>query len=74
MKNKLSFSRFIIIFLLVSIPLVFLSSLLNVMSYTNMITEVYTNANSTATTGAIQRINYSMSFGKTIEKFYGLED
>ena len=45
MKNKLSFSRFIIIFLLVSIPLVFLSSLLNVMSYTNMITEVYTNAN-----------------------------
>lgn len=74
MKNKLSFSRFLIIFLLVSIPLVFLSSLLNVMSYTNMITEVYVNANSTATTGAIQRINYSMSFGKTIEKFYGLED
>lgn len=74
MKNKLSFSRFLVIFLLVSIPLVFLSSLLNVMSYTNMITEVYVNANSTATTGAIQRINYSMSFGKTIEKFYGLED
>lgn len=74
MKKKLSYSRFLVIFILVSIPLVFLSSLLNVMSYSNMITEVYTNANLTSTSGAIQRINYSMSFGKTIEKFYGLED
>ena len=74
MKKKLSYYRFLVIFILVSIPLVFLSSLLNVMSYSNMITEVYTNANLTSTSGAIQRINYSMSFGKTIEKFYGLED
>ena len=74
MKKKLSYSRFLVIFILVSIPLIFLSSLLNVMSYSNMITEVYTNANLTSTSGAIQRINYSMSFGKTIEKFYGLED
>lgn len=74
MNNKLSYSRFLIIFIVVAVPLVFLSSVLNVMSYSNMITEVYVNANSTSTIGTVQRINYSLSFGKTIEKFYGLED
>lgn len=74
MSSKLSYSRFLMIFIVVAIPLVFLSSILNVMSYSNMITEVYVNANSTSTIGTVQRIDYSLSFGKTIEKFYGLED
>lgn len=67
MNKKLSYSRFLVIFILVSIPLVFLSSLLNVMSYSNMITEVYTNENLTSTSGAIQRINFSIVLPKLIE-------
>ncbi len=74
MKNKFTYSRFLMFFLSISIPVIFISFALNIMSYMNMVTEIYTNANATSTTGVIQKINYSISFGKSLEKFYGLED
>lgn len=74
MKNKFTYSKFLMLFLSISIPVIIISFVLNIMSYMNMVTEVYTNANSTSTSGVIQKINHSISFGKSLEKFYGLED
>ena len=74
MKNTFLYSKFLLLLLSISVPLIALASLLNVMSYSNMVTEVYANANSVNASSAIQQINYSLSFGKSIEKFYDLKN
>ncbi len=74
MKNTFLYSKFLLLLLSISVPLIALASLLNVMSYSNMVTEVYANASSVNTSSAIQQINYSLSFGKSIEKFYDLNN
>ena len=74
MKNTFLYSKFLLLLLSISVPLIALASLLNIMSYSNMVTEVYANANSVNASSAIQQINYSLSFGKSIEKFYDLKN
>ncbi|MDQ5984068.1 MAG: hypothetical protein RUMPE_01100 [Eubacteriales bacterium SKADARSKE-1] len=49
------------------------SSILNVMSYQKLTTEVYTDASNLSVTGIRNNIQYSTSFGKPIERFYGID-
>lgn len=49
------------------------STMLNVMSYQRMIAETYVHESNLNTVGMIRKLNYALSFGKPLEKFYGLE-
>lgn len=71
--KKFNYSRFLMIFLVVLIPISILSVALNTMSYRNMLIKTYVDSNIKVTTDTIQKINYSMQFGKSLERFYGLE-
>ena len=49
------------------------SSVLNVMSFNKITNEVYSNASRLSVTGPLNNIKYSVSFGKPIEKFFGMK-
>ncbi len=72
MKNKNK--KLIPIIVGMGIPLLILATLLNVMSYRRMIAETFVHSCNLNTSGAVRKINYAISFGKSVDKFYGLED
>lgn len=77
MKNILNIKalwlKFLGLIIALFIPLIVFSSILNVMQFRGTVCEVYVNANNLNATGAVQKIDYSLNFGKSINKFYGLD-
>lgn len=67
------FINFVILIMLIFSFVTAFSSVLNVMSYSKLTNQIYTNANKLISTSSLNRIEYSLSFGKPIEKFYGMK-
>lgn len=62
-----------VIILVMSIVLMLFSAVLNVMSYRRMLAESYVHAGNLNTVGIVRKLDYAISFGKPINKFYGLD-
>ena len=73
-KNSILALKFVVLVLSIFTVVTTFSSLLNVMSYQKLTTEVYANASNLSVTGTRNNIQYATSFGKPIEKFYGIND
>lgn len=71
---KVKKKKIISIVLMMFLPLMIFSNILNVMSYRRMTAETYVHASNLNTIGGIRKINYAISFGKRLDKFYGLEN
>jgi len=67
------FLNFVSLVMLIFIFVTAFSSILNIMSYNKLMNQIYTNANKLISTSSLNRIEYSLSFGKPIEKFYGMK-
>lgn len=75
-KQKTSrrlFINFVSLVMLIFAFVTAFSSILNIMSYNKLMNQIYTNANKLISTSSLNRIEYSLSFGKLIEKFYGMK-
>ena len=72
-KSIAPFINFVILVMLIFSFVTAFSSILNVMSYNKLTNQIYTNANKLISTSSLNRIEYSLSFGKPIEKFYGMK-
>ena len=72
--KKLNYSRLLITFLIVLIPISIVSVALNTVQYRSMLIKTYVDFNVKITTNATRKIDYSMAFGKSLENFYGLND
>lgn len=78
LKEKLKkeigpFINFVILIMIIFSFVTAFSSILNIMSYNKLTNQIYTNANKLISTSSFNRIEYSLSFGKPIEKFYGMK-
>ena len=72
-KVFLPFINFMFLIMLIFSFVTAFSSILNIMSYSKLTNQIYTNANKLISTSSLNRIEYSLSFGKPIEKFYGMK-
>jgi len=63
----------ILIIMSMGICFLLFSAALNVMSYRRMIAETYVHESNLNTVGIVRKLNYALSFGKPLDKFYGLE-
>jgi predicted MFS family arabinose efflux permease len=71
MKKKILFS------LIVSITLaglLALTSVLNIVSFTNNYTQSTAANNAIVTSGVVSKLEYSLKYGKSLENYYGIED
>lgn len=70
---KISRKKMIFIVGVMSIALLAFSTVLNVMSFRKMQAETYVHAENLNTVSIVRKINYAISFGKPLDKFYGLD-
>lgn len=61
------------IVVLISIPLMVFSIVLNTMSHRRMLAESYVHASNLNTIGIVRKLDYAIGFGKPLEKFYGMD-
>lgn len=66
--------KFTMLVMIIFVAVTVFAGVLNTMSFQKVTTEVYANASRLSTTGAVQKIQYALSFGKPIEKFYGMNE
>lgn len=70
---KIEKKKFMLIVLIIGIPLMMFSAILNVMSYRVMLVQSYVHACNLNTTGIVRKLDYAIDFGKSLDKFYGLD-
>ena len=70
---KINKRKMIAIICVMSIALLAFSAVLNVMSYRKMQAETYVHAANLNTVSMVRKLNYALSFGKPLDKFYGLD-
>lgn len=73
-KVKKLFLKFLSFVLSIFGLLAFLSSALDVMAYSEVLTDIYKGSSLVSITSYVNNIKYALSFGKPIEKFYGMND
>ncbi len=63
----------VFVIILLGIVLSLLSTLLTTMSFHKMQAENYVHARLLSTVSAVRKLNYALSFGKPLDKYYGLD-
>lgn len=70
---KIKRDRVILTIILMGIGMILFSATLNTMSYRKLQADTVAHAGILNTTSAVRKLNYALSFGKPINKFYGLD-
>ncbi|MBR1627896.1 MAG: MFS transporter [Lachnospiraceae bacterium] len=63
-----------IIIVLLSVAMTIFTTVLTTLSYRKTQADSYVHAEVLNTVGAVRKLNYALSFGKPIDKFFGLDD
>lgn len=71
MKNKI---LFVLIVSITLAGLLALTSVLNVVSFTNNYSQSTAVNNAIVTSGVVNKLEYSLRYGKSLENYYGIED
>ncbi|SEL21112.1 Predicted arabinose efflux permease, MFS family [Butyrivibrio sp. ob235] len=71
---KIKRNRVILTMILLGVVMTLFSAALNTMSYRKLQADTVVHSGVLNTTSAVRKMNYALSFGKPINKFYGLTD
>ena len=71
---KISRKRVIITIILLGFAMSVFSSVLMTMSYRKMQANIYVHRGVLNTVSAVRKLNYALSYGKPIDKYFGLND
>ena len=71
---KIKRDRMMLTIILLGIVMTLFSAALTTMSYRKLQADTVVHAGVLNTTSAVRKLNYALSFGKPIDKFYGLEE
>lgn len=71
---KINRDRVILTIILLGIIMTLFSAALTTMSYRKLQADTVVHAGVLNTTSAVRKLNYALSFGKPIDKFYGLKE